>query len=64
MLFKKGGSIRDILLGSLILKQYKSIRRYSARQSYVKVVQKYKKILLIQRHVLLKQACTETYTEK
>jgi hypothetical protein len=64
MLFKKEGSIRDILLGSLILKQYKSIRRYSARQSYVKVVQKYKKILLIQRHVLLKQACTETYTEK
>jgi hypothetical protein len=40
------------LLGSLILKQYRSIRRYFARQSYAKAVQKYKKISLIQRRVL------------
>jgi hypothetical protein len=53
MPFKEGGSTRDILLGSLMLKQYRSIRRYSARQFYTKVVQKYKKILLIQRRALL-----------
>jgi hypothetical protein len=53
MLFKEKGSTRDILLSSLILEQYKSIRRYSAKQFYAKVVQKHKKILLIQRRVLL-----------
>jgi hypothetical protein len=64
MPFKKEGSTRDMLLGSLMLKQYRSIRRYSARQSYTKAVQKHKKISLVQRRVSLKQACTEAYTEK
>jgi hypothetical protein len=64
MLFKKRGNTEDMLLGSLILEQYRSIRRYSARQSYAKVVQKPEKISLIQRHVLLKQACIEVYTKK
>jgi hypothetical protein len=62
MLFKEGGSIRDMLLGSLILEQYRSIRRYFVRQSYTKAVQKHKKILLVQRRAPLKQACTEAYT--
>jgi hypothetical protein len=47
MLFKEEGSIRDMLLNSFILKQYKSIKKYSARQFYAKTVQKHKKILLI-----------------
>jgi hypothetical protein len=47
MSFKEGGSIRDMLLSSLMLKQYRSIRRYSARQAYTKVIQKHKKISLI-----------------
>jgi hypothetical protein len=64
MPFKKRGSTRNMLLGSLILEQYRSIRRYSVKQSYAKVVQKYKIILLVQRHALLKQACTEAYTKK
>jgi hypothetical protein len=64
MPFKERGSTRDMLLSSLMLKQYKSIRRYSARQSYIKVVQKHKKILLVQRHVLLKQAYTEVCTRR
>jgi hypothetical protein len=64
MLFKERDSTRDMLLGSLILKQYKSIRRYSVRQSYVKVVRKHKIILLIQRRALSKQTCTEVYTKK
>jgi hypothetical protein len=64
MPFKKRGSIRDMLLGSLILEQYRSIRRYSVRQSYAKAVQKHKKISLVQRHALLKQAYTETYTKR
>jgi hypothetical protein len=42
-----------MLLSSLMLKQYGSIRRYFARQSYTKTVQKYKKILLVQRRALL-----------
>jgi myosin heavy subunit len=53
MPFKEGGSTRDMLLSSLMLEQYRSIRRYFARQSYVKAVQKHKKISLVQRHVLL-----------
>jgi hypothetical protein len=53
MFFKKEGNTRDILLGSLMLKQYKSIRRYSARQSYAKAVQKHEKISLVQRRALL-----------
>jgi hypothetical protein len=64
MLFKKRGSTRDMLLGSLMLEQYKSIRRYSAKQAYTKAAQKHKKILLVQEHALLKQACTKTYTKK
>jgi hypothetical protein len=64
MPFKEGGSTRDMLLSSLMLEQYRSMRRYSARQSYARAVQKYKKISLVLRHVLLKQACTEAYTEK
>jgi hypothetical protein len=52
MPFKEGDSTRDMLLGSLILEQYRSIRRYSARQSYAKAVQKHKKILLVQRRAL------------
>jgi hypothetical protein len=53
MPFKEGGSTRDMLLGSLMLEQYESIRRYSARQSYIRVVQKHKKISLVQRRALL-----------
>jgi hypothetical protein len=53
MPFKEEGSTRDMLLGSLILEQYRSIRRYSARQSYAKAVQKHKKISLVQRRALL-----------
>jgi hypothetical protein len=53
MPFKEGGSTRDILLGSLMLEQYRSIKRYSARQSYARAVRKYKKISLVQRRVLL-----------
>jgi hypothetical protein len=53
MPFKERGSTRDILLNSLMLEQYKSIRRYSARQSYTKAVQKHKKISLVQKHALL-----------
>jgi hypothetical protein len=64
MPFKKGGSIRDMLLSSLMLEQYRSIRRYSARQSYARAVQKHKIISLVQRRALLKQACTEAYTER
>jgi hypothetical protein len=52
MPFKEGGNTRDMLLGSLMLEQYGSIRRYSARQSYAKAVQKHKKISLVQRRVL------------
>jgi hypothetical protein len=63
MPFKKRGNIRYILLDNLILKQYKSIKRYFIRQSYTKTIPKHKKILLIQRRVLLKQACTKTYTK-
>jgi hypothetical protein len=62
MPFKEGGSTRDMLLSSLILEHYGSMRRYSARQSYAKAVQKHEKISLIQRHALLKQAYTEAYT--
>jgi hypothetical protein len=62
MPFKEGGSIRDMLLSSLMLEQYGSIRRYSARQSYAEAVRKHKKISLVQRRVLSKQACTEVYT--
>jgi hypothetical protein len=47
MPFKERGSTRDMLLGSLMLEQYRSIRRYSARQSYTKAVQKHKKISLV-----------------
>jgi hypothetical protein len=47
MLFKKKGSTRNMLVDSLMLEQYRSIRRYSARQSYVKAVQKHKKISLV-----------------
>jgi hypothetical protein len=36
-----------------MLKQYKSIKRYSVRQFYTKVIQKHKKILLVQKHMLL-----------
>jgi hypothetical protein len=64
MPFKERGSTRDILLYSLMLEQYRSIRRYSTRQSYARAVQKYKKISLVQRGARLKQACTEVYTEK
>jgi hypothetical protein len=63
MPFKKGGNTRDMLLGSLMLEQYKSIR-YSVRQSYAEAVQKHKKISLVQRRVLLKQACTEACTRR
>jgi hypothetical protein len=62
MPFKKGGNTRDMLLGSLMLEQYESIRRYSARQSYAGAVRKHKKISLVQRHAPLKQACTKAYT--
>jgi hypothetical protein len=64
MPFKEGGSTRDMLLGSLILEQYGSIRRYSARQSYAGAVQKHEKISLVQRRAPSKQACTEAYTER
>jgi hypothetical protein len=64
MPFKKRGSIRDMLLGSLMLEQYRSIKRYFARQSYAKAVRKHKKISLVQRHAPLKQACTEACTER
>jgi hypothetical protein len=47
MPFKEGGSTRDMLLSSLMLEQYGSMRRYSARQSYTKAVQKHKKISLV-----------------
>jgi myosin heavy subunit len=53
MPFKKEGSTKDMLLSSLMLEQYRSIRRYFVRQSYTKAVQKHKKILLVQRRVLL-----------
>jgi hypothetical protein len=36
-----------------MLEQYRSIRRYFARQSYAKAVRKYKKISLVQRRALL-----------
>jgi hypothetical protein len=49
MPFKKGGSTGNILPGSLMLEQYGSIRRYSARQFYAGAVQKHKKISLVQR---------------
>jgi hypothetical protein len=64
MLFKEEGNIKDMLLKSLMLKQYKSIRRYFARQSYAKVVQKHKKISLVQKRALSKQAYTKAYTER
>jgi hypothetical protein len=51
------------LLSSLILKQYKSIKRYFVKQSYIKTVQKYKKILLIQKHILLNKL-TQKHTLK
>jgi hypothetical protein len=44
MPFKEGGSIRDMLLGSLMLEQYRSMRRYSVRPSYARVVRKHKKV--------------------
>jgi hypothetical protein len=47
MPFKKGGSTRDILLGSLMLEQYGSMRRYSARQSYARAVRKHEIISLV-----------------
>jgi hypothetical protein len=53
MPFKERGSTRDMLLSSLMLEQYGSIRRYSARQSYARAVQKHEKISLIQRRALL-----------
>jgi hypothetical protein len=62
MPFKEGGSTRDMLLGSLMLEQYGSIRRYSARQSYAGAVRKHEKISLVQRRAPLKQACTEACT--
>jgi hypothetical protein len=64
MPFKEGGNTRDMLLSSLMLEQYRSIRRYSVRQSYARVVQKHKKILLVQRRALSKQACTKAYTKR
>jgi hypothetical protein len=64
MPFKEGGSTRDMLLGSLMLEQYGSMRRYSARQSYTRAVRKHKKISLVQRRALSKQACTEVCTER
>jgi hypothetical protein len=64
MPFKEGGSTRDMLLSSLMLEQYGSMRRYFARQSYAGVVRKHKKILLVQRRALSKQACTEVCTRK
>jgi hypothetical protein len=63
MPFKEGGNTRDMLLGSLMLEQYRSIRRYSARQSYARAVQKHKKISLVQRHVLLSRPA-QRYTLK
>jgi hypothetical protein len=62
MPFKEGGSTRDMLLSSLMLEQYRSIRRYSARQSYAGAVRKHEKISLVQRHAPSKQACTEACT--
>jgi hypothetical protein len=53
MPFKERGSTEDILPGSLMLEQYRSIRRYSARQSYARTVRKHKKISLVQRRALL-----------
>jgi hypothetical protein len=53
MPFKERSSTRDMLLSSLMLEQYGSIRRYSARQSYARAVRKHKKISLVQRRALL-----------
>jgi hypothetical protein len=63
MPFKEGGSTRDMLLGSLMLEQYGSIRRYFARQSYARAVQKHEKILLVQRRALLSRLA-QRYTLK
>jgi hypothetical protein len=63
MPFKEKNSTKDILLSSLILKQYRSIRRYSVKQSYTKIVQKHKKISLVQRRVLLSRLA-QRYTLK
>jgi hypothetical protein len=46
-----------------MLEQYRSIRRYSARQSYARAVQKHKKISLVQRRALLSRP-TQRHTLK